>query len=65
MNVTRSFCGDPEPGRSALDGYEHVGTWLSIRFTDDEVAARKRLANRRWYQRVKAKDIVCTIKHKL
>ena len=53
MNVTRSFCGDPEPSRSALDGYEHIGSWSPGSFTDDEVAAHKRLANRRWYKRVK------------
>lgn len=24
-SVTKTTCGDPEPGRSALDGYKHIG----------------------------------------
>ena len=26
MNVTAQLCGDPPAGRSALDGYRHIGT---------------------------------------
>lgn len=26
MNVTAQLCGDPAKGRSALDGYRHIGT---------------------------------------
>jgi hypothetical protein len=25
MNVTAQLCGDPPAGRSALDGYRHIG----------------------------------------
>ena len=26
MNVTAQLCGDPPAGRSALEGYRHIGT---------------------------------------
>ncbi len=34
--VTSQICGDPPPGRSALEGYVHIGDNVSHRLYDED-----------------------------
>ena len=57
INVTAAFCFDPPPGRSALDGYVHIGQNMSHRlYTEAELHKRKYQSKRASDARRKERD---------
>ena len=48
VDMTRLLLGDPIPGRSALDGYKHIGTIEAANrlYSEEERKARKYKAKR-------------------
>ncbi len=53
ISVTAVICSDPPPGRSALDGYQHIGTTDASHIVHDyyERSGRPKRGSRKYKQR--------------